>query len=36
MTAQESANADQKPLERELVGYIWVDSGQLLLTEPLG
>jgi len=34
MTAQEPTNADQTPLERELVGHIWVDSGQLLLTDP--
>ena len=29
-----NANQTEQPLVRELVGYVWVDSGQLVLTDP--
>lgn len=30
----ESGSSEATPLRRELVGHIWMDSGQLVLTDP--
>lgn len=33
MSAQDTPENNQ-PLVRELIGYVWVDSGQLVITDP--
>lgn len=30
----ESGTSEASPLRRELVGHVWVDSGQLVITDP--